>query len=296
MDLVRAWCGVVLVLATAVPAASGELERDLEQRLRGAWVVVTGECFSDCAGVYNNNQVGAMGTTSKADLRFQPGELAKVDKINLKSDRLDLFLTLAQPVLASHMDGPFELFDEKRCKVQLLIDVPRSTVRSGGAAEVMALLEPVVEVYPSQAEARTSEHWNRRVRDPYPPDYERTLAQHAVWQADQTNAAVASRSDDAIDDANRVARDLRDDPDYLAGFAAGAEAMRSWWESSCSTLVGTNFSWVKKGTPRGHSGGSTSEKRWREGWSDGQELVFNLALADRLRGCYVQVPEPAPER
>ena len=296
MEHSRRWWGVVLILAAALPAVAADLERDLEQRLRGAWVVVLGETFSDCAGIYNNNEVGAMGTSSKADHRFEPGELAKVDKINLKSDRLDLFVTLAEPLLVSRSDGPFELFDEKQCKVQLLVDVPRSTVRSGDAPEVMALLAPVVEVYPSQSQARGSGNWNRRVRDSYPPDYERTLARHAVWQAEQTNAAVASRSNGAIDDANRLVRDLREDPDYLAGFAAGAEAMRSWWESSCSTLVGASFSWVKKSAPKGHSGGSQPERRWRDGWDDGQELVFNLALADRLRGCYVQPPEPAPPR
>ena len=296
MGLSRSCFGLGLMLSMqALPVAAADLERDLEQQLRGGWVVILGESYSDCAGVYNNNEVGAMGVTSRADHRFAPGELAKVDKINLKSDRLDLFLTLAEPLLVSRKDGPFELFDEKQCKVQLLVDVPRSTVRSGDAPEVMGLLAPVVEVYPSQAQGRASGHWNRRVRDPYPPDYEYTLARHAVWQAEQTNAAVASRSSTAIDDANRLMRNLRDDPDYLAGFAAGAEAIRSWSDSSCSSLVGASFSWVKKGASKGHSGGSQPERRWREGWEDGQELVFDLALVDRLRGCYVQPPPMPPQ-
>ncbi len=54
--------------------------------------------------------------------------------------------------------------------------------------------------------------------------------------------------------------------------------------------VGASFSWVKKSAPKGHSGGSQPQRRWREGWDDGQELVFNPALADRLRGWYVQPP------
>ena len=41
-----------------------------------------------------NNDVPAGGVSSKARHRFEPGELAKVDKINLKRSQIDLFLSL----------------------------------------------------------------------------------------------------------------------------------------------------------------------------------------------------------
>ena len=31
--------------------------------------------------------------------------------------------------------------------------------------------------------------------------------------------------------------------------------------------------------------------RWYRGWEDGQRLVYNLALLERLDACYVPVPE-----
>ena len=65
------------------------------------------------------------GVTSKASRRFEPGELGKVDKVKVKRSRVDLLLTLDQPVLASRLDGPFELFDERPCKVQLIFEMPR---------------------------------------------------------------------------------------------------------------------------------------------------------------------------
>lgn len=293
-SLTACWATIVLTLVV-LPATASELERTLERQLAGAWVLILTESYSDCAGFYNNNQVGAVGVASRADRRFAPGELAKIDKINLKSDRLDLFLTLGEPLLVSRSDGPFELYDERECKVQLLVDVPRTTVRSGDAAAVIELLAPTVEIFGSQPAARAAEHSNRRVREPYPPDYERTLARHAVWQAEQTNAAVAARSDAAIDDANRVLRDLRGDPDFLAGFAAGVDALRDWRETSCERLADASFSWARKSPPREHAGDSSAARSWREGWEAGQETLFNLALADRLRGCYVQPPTLPPD-
>ena len=100
----------ILVLSPSVVAAS-VLEDQLESELRGAWAVLSVEVFSDCAGYYNNNEMHGAGVSSKAKRRFDFGELVKIDKINLKRSRIDLFLSLSEPVLVCRVEGPFELFD-----------------------------------------------------------------------------------------------------------------------------------------------------------------------------------------
>ena len=73
----------------------------------------------------------------KPKVLFEPGEVVKIDKLNLKRARLDLFLTLAEPLLVAHADGPFELYDETECQVKLMIDVPRPIIRGGKPQAVM---------------------------------------------------------------------------------------------------------------------------------------------------------------
>ena len=74
---------------------------------------------------------------------FAQGELAKVDKINLKRARIDLYLSLGEPVLASHMDGPFELYDEKvKSNVADIKNVGEG--RWGGAITAAKFLENFV--------------------------------------------------------------------------------------------------------------------------------------------------------
>jgi hypothetical protein len=225
---------------------------------------------------------------SKGDVRFDPGELVKVDKINLKRGRLDLFLTLVEPLLVGHADGPFELFEETACQVQLMIDLPRPLVRSGNAEALLEMVAAMVEIHSSLDGARSSPSWNGRVREPYPEDYELTLARHAVWKAEQLNAAVAARTDDALEDALRVVAAIDDDPAYLEGFAAGVEEMDSWYERDCEDLVDLAFVTVEDRPPSSRRG----DDDWCDGFHDGQLLAFSLRVAERLRDCFVPVPPP----
>jgi hypothetical protein len=282
---------IVAVLALALSAASAgaasELDDRLNQRLRGAWAVLEVEVYSGCAGTYSDNVVGDSGVAGKASYRFEAGELVKIDKVNAKRERVDLLLTLAVPLRTSHMDGPFELFDERECRVQLIVPVPREQVRAIDDGSIIARLEGLITLYPSLDEARDSDAWNGREMQALPADYDRTLQRHAVWTAEQTNTAVLGATRRAVADAADVADDLSDDEDYLAGFAAGAEEMSSFSTTACSSLLATAFSSHDTNAPK------DKPKRWREGWRDGQELIFNVLLADRLQDCLVAVP-PGP--
>ena len=78
----------------------------------------------------------------------------------------------------------------------------------------------------------------------------------------------------------------RDDADYLAGFGEGSEKMGGFSVTSCDSLLSVSFTSFRKGAPADKSRG------WKDGWNDGQQLVFHVLLADRLRSCLVPVPAP----
>ena len=276
-------CLLTAVLAASSATAS-DLENRLERELRGAWGVLEAEVYSACGGTYSDNTVGAAGVASKASHRFEPGELVKIDKIKVKRQRVDLLLTLAAPIRTSRMDGPFELFDERECRVQLIFPVPREQVKSGDAAALLDTVRTTITLYPSLTDAQESEAWNGRELEALPDDYAETLQRHAAWKAEQINSAVRIGADRALAASADIAEDLSDDPDYLAGFAEGAEEMSSLTLSNCSSLLGASYPVYRKNAPKDRP------RRWRDGWDDGQELVFNVLIANRLQGCFVPVP------
>ncbi|MDX2438252.1 MAG: hypothetical protein QNL88_14540 [Acidobacteriota bacterium] len=278
---------LAFTLSVAATGFASELDDRLNQRLRGAWAVLEVEVYSACAGTYSDNQVGDAGVAAKAQNRFEAGELVKIDKVNAKRQRVDLLLTLAVPLRISHTDGPFELFDERECEVQLIIPMAREDVKSGNDTAVVARLEETMTLYPSLEDARESDSWNGREIQALPDDYDQTLQKYTAWKAEQTNAAVGAAVHRAINDAANVADDLSDDADYLDGFSMGAEEMSSFSTTNCSSLLSASFSFHDTSPPKDRP------KRWRDGWEDGQELVFNVLLAERLQACRVPVP-PAP--
>ena len=277
---------VIMMLGIGSASAS-KLDDDLDRRLRGAWATLGVEVYSSCSGTYSDNTIGNAGVASKAARRFDAGELVKIDKIKVKRARVDLLTTFAEPVLVSRHDGPFELWDERECKAQLIFEVGRATIKRGNADEIMALLAAAMTPYGSRDSARSSDGWNGRERRPYPDDYDRTLARYEIWRAEQTNAAVAAGIDRSIAEAASAAEDIENDADYLAGFAAGAEEMQEVDLSDCDQLIDASFSTWKKSAP------SNTSSSWRNGYADGQRLVFHTRVARDLHACFVPVP-PGP--
>jgi len=269
-------------LSPAISAS--ELGDRLNRELAGGWSVLEVEIYSSCAGSYSDNTVGSAGVSSKAENRFDAGELVKIDKVKVKRQRVDLLLTLATPFRESRMDGPFELFDDHECRAQLIIPVGRSMVKAADAETILTHIREKLTVFQSFAEAQESDAWNGRELEPLPPDYDTTLQRHAAWQAEQTNAAVREAINRALDAAADVADDLHGDADYFAGFGEGAEEMSSFAVSDCSSLLSASYSVHREKAPKDQS------NSWRDGYGEGQELVFYVLLADRLRACIVPVP------
>jgi hypothetical protein len=297
-NLLSALVTVSCVLALAGEAHAGRFENDVRARWRGAWVVLKAEAYSACSGSYDTNKVSGNYVTSYGQNRFEPGEMAKIDRVQVKRTRVQLMATLDVPVLIPYPDGPFTLYDERTCQVQLGVLVGRSTIKTKNVAEVDRLLADVVERFNSRDDAYASALWNEREREPYPDDYELTLARHAQWKAEQINLSIDEKLNIALAQASDAATDLTPDPDYLQGFAAGSEAMDDWQPQGCGQLLACTFESeliVYHSHEDGHGHDEETHpvmsQSWLRGWEDGQRLVYSLAMLNRLDACYVPVPD-----
>jgi hypothetical protein len=264
----------------ALPAGSwaAGLEESLNARWRGGWVLVKAPLSSSCDGFYNDNFVAGDRVESKARRRFDAGELARIERIAAKRNRIDVFLDLAEGVLEERRDGPFTLYDPLTCRIQLQVPVPERA----GADAAGARLEELLELHGSQREAEASPAWNQRRREPFPVGYEQTLAAYESWKASQANAAVLARMDRAIEEAARINDRLRSEPEYLEGFAAGVDKGQDRHLGDCPSLLNSSFS------PDSGDRGRGSD--WKRGYEDGQRLAWNLELLRKLKGCFVPVP------
>jgi hypothetical protein len=310
--------GLVVALAAAVVAASavraGEFQDTLASRWRGAWVVTNAETYSDCAGAYTSNRINGRLVSGRGMLRFKTGELAKVESVDLKRSRLDLRLSYPEPVLRSYTDGPFTLYDETQCRVEMQVELPREMVKSQDVMGVENLLRPVIERHSTEDAARSSKEYNDRHREAYPADYRQTLAQHTAWRAEQTNIAVKGSIDRLVDETSRITERIGGEPDYLSGFVEGVEAGRAPHPVACPDLISLSSAtppgYALPGSPtvapaarHGEKPGTVSpvsteaQARRQRGYQDGLRLALGLDAIRRLNGCFVSVPDPvAPSR
>lgn len=277
---------IAITLMVAAFSSASELGDRLDRELKGGWGVLDVEVYSACGGTYSDNEVGAAGVASKARHRFAAGELVKIDNVKVKRQRVDLLLTLDAPLRVSRMDGPFELFDQRSCRVQLMIFVSRELVKNANLEGLLTEVKKHITLFSSRDGAEMSDDWNGREMEPLPDDYEETLHRHTVWKAEQTNAAVRDGINHALSEAAEAIEDLDDDADYLAGFGEGSEKMGEFSVTNCDSLLSVSFTSYRK------SGSSDKSRTWKDGWNDGQKLVFHVLLADRLRSCLVPVPAP----
>jgi hypothetical protein len=285
----------ILVLAVATLACgavtAGPLERQLDERWLGAWVVITTESGSDCGALYTNNRVNGRLVTSDGWNAFGAGELAKIDKIVVSRSRVDLKLGLVEPLLVARQDGPFTLYDQVGCRVEIELEVPRDAVKRGDVAGIERLLSRVLERHETEDAALASRSWNGREREPYPDDYDRTLARHAAWRAEQTNAAVQVAIDRAMVELSHLSDRIDEGPAWTTGFAEGMRAARAERLGACGTLLALDLAEARRRAMvdrRGHEGVPQDHL---DGFADGIVLVHGLALVRELPACFVPVPD-----
>jgi len=288
----RVW--LLAVVAALVPSAAAfaGVDRSVESRWRGAWVVTRVAVQSDCAGVHTDNAVSGTLVNSRGRFGFRAGEIARVDKVDVHRSRIDLILSLPEPILLSTQDGPFTLYNEARCPLELDIDVPKDRIAHDNLNAVEAVLLQVVDRFNTMEEAQRSSLWNHRKRDPYPADYDRTLADHQAWKAQQANAGIKDRIDRALEETSRLADRVTSDRDYLAGFAARSEKLKGTDLGGCRGLMALDFSSFAATPPLPSTmTGSDARQRWVRGYQDGQKLIFGLESIRGLPACFVPAPQ-----
>jgi hypothetical protein len=281
----------VLLLTLALPAAAGDFQRTLQGDWLGAWVIVRGESYSDCNGGYTHNRINGTLVKGSASWRFAPGELAKLDKVDLKRSRLDLSLTFDEPFLVGYQDGPFTLYREAQCRVELEIEIPREAVKSKDDSHVERLLMQVLERYASEDQARASASWNEREMAAYPPDYDETLARHTIWRAEQTNATVQAQLDRALDETSRLPDRMASDSAYWSGFSQGVQAARSVSLDACQVLLSVNLADVRRQAAEAKAREAGAGASVVSGYQDGKALVYGLEMMRNLPACFVRVPQ-----
>lgn len=283
---------IACCLISTAGAWAGPIERGLESRWRGAWVIVKAEVHSNCNGSYTNNRVNGRLVQSGAGLVFPEGELAQVANLDVKRSRVDVLLDLYEPRLVTHQDGPFTLYDRLRCRVELEIEVPREMVKKRQIDAIDATMLEIMQREESFQQAQGEPAWNRRACEEFPEGYEQTLRQYGVWKAEQYNAEVDERLAEVGSQLQRIAESLVSDPDYLAGFAAGIDRAREHRETrNCAVLMRERLSAPKKEAPAsGLSEGAGAKSLWERGYADGYLLLRGLRLQRSLPTCYRPVP------
>ncbi|MCZ6777734.1 MAG: hypothetical protein O7F16_02095 [Acidobacteria bacterium] len=288
---------IVLTILTGLsaPSYAGKLEKALKHRWLGAWAVTTVETHSDCSGSYTKNRINGRFVNSSGRHRFRPGELAKVVKVDARRSRLDLFLRVNEPLLVPRHEGPFTLYDQVYCEFELEVVLPRELVKSKDVAGIERSLRPILERHATEDEARSTRAYNQRVRRSYPDDYEETLAEHAIWEAEQANAAVQAKIDVTLDVTAGITSRMSSDYSYLTSFAKGVEVGKLVSLNSCQSMMA-----AKLGKP--HSSRTTRSSVVNaavansRAYIDGRNLVLALELMRRLPDCFVPIPvvEAAP--
>jgi hypothetical protein len=286
---------MIILMGMSAPSFAGKLEKALKHRWLGAWALTTVETHSDCAGAYTTNRVNGRFVNSNGRHRFQSGELAKVVKVDAKRSRLDLFLRVNEPVLVPRHEGPYTLYDEVYCEFELEVVLPRELVKAKDVVGIERNLRPILERYAMEDEARRARAYNQRVRQPYPDDYEHTLARHAAWKAEQTNLSVQAKIDSALDATAGIVSRMSSDYSFLTSFAKGVETGKTVSLNSCRGMMAVKL----RSSSRSKKSGSTavdSAVANTRAYRDGRNLVLALELLRRLPDCFVPVPavEPPP--
>lgn len=272
------WIGIgaLMIAAWLLPArADADVESDLQASFAGRYALVRGSLVSECTDHFTNLQVAAGRIAGGTGTRFESGELVYIDKVSIGLlTGLDVNLTINEPFLLSWEDGPFTVYDQRRCRAQLNFEVGRDVRRD--RAKARAAIEGVLEVFDSEPAARHGQSWNGRRVKPYPKDWERTRVEYEKYRMARRNELVRQKTEDVLHQANQVLTYMKTDEEYLLSFGAGAEARSDYW-SDCDSMLSATFST------------SGSGKNY-QGYADGQKVAWATHLAEALQDCYITPP------
>ncbi len=246
-------------------------------------MVVRTPVLSNCDERFTNNRMRGPLPDSGGAHHFAPGELARVDNLHLQRSRIDLLVELSEPLRIELRDGPFQLFEHVRCRVELQLPAPRAAVKQGDLERLGAVIESAVEGHAGSAAAAASALANRRRAEPLPADHEARWADYRAWQHEQLVLALRNRLAEALDRAGRLLAGAARGGHYAAGLSAGLTELAHEPTAACPELAGVFFS-PRRGEPPPELDDAAT-REWRRGFADGQRLAFEIALAQRLERC-----------
>jgi hypothetical protein len=286
---------VAVLLFLPAQSLAGDLDRQVESRWTGSWVVTRLETSSNCSGEPTPNRVSGRLVKSGGRHRFSAGELARVTGVDFKSSRIRFLLSLTEPILLSRSEGPFTLIREVACEVDLEVEIPKDVSRSKNPGSFDRHLSWVLGRFGSAEEAKQSSAWNRRLKDPYPANYETTLIEYAVWKLEKLNEGPRSRFDEALEKMRKSAMRVGDNPAYLAGFSEGAKAARSASFGPCADLIDLKLEEPSRAAERAYpKKGKGRLRESRAGYEDGYLMVYGVEFLRRLQGCFVSPESVKP--
>jgi hypothetical protein len=276
----RALTGSMLALLGASPLAHADLQDDLNARWRGAWVIVTGELYSNCNGSTTDNRISGDLVSANGRYAFEPGELARVTKVDARRRRVDVFLDIYESKLIEYRDGPFTLYREVSCPVELLLEYGGMRTKDLGVAGVEEQFNRWFERYARLEDAEQSPSWNGRIREDYPDDYELTLAAYEDWKVEQHNQLVAQKIEYSVEQTGYLLAQVRSDSEFGAGLGYGIAAMRENLSDDCSRLVASDADTYARAY-------EAPNPDWGIGYRTGQQLAYHIEISRRLSSCYL---------
>jgi len=268
------------VLLAVSSSAWADLQDDLNARWRGAWLILHGDVSSNCNGMTTDNRINGDLLSASGRYSFEPGELAQVRKIDVNRRRVDVLLDLREGMLVAYQDGPFTLYREVSCDVELEIDFGSERTKDVGLGRIEDQFVAWFERHPRIGDAMDSPSWNGRQREDYPADYQETLIAYENWKIDQRNQLVAERIADSTEKTGLLLASVDSDKEFGAGLAEGIEEMRDAMTDNCDRLVSSG-----PGT-FGRSAEAPNEE-WADGYSTGQQLAYHIELSRRLGHCFI---------
>ncbi|MEO8275922.1 MAG: hypothetical protein ABI639_06850 [Thermoanaerobaculia bacterium] len=269
--------GWLLSMPLAVPLAA-DVESDLQRDLVGRFALTTGDLKSECSDHYTDMKVIGTRASGGSGSRFEGGELVRIDNVHSgMMAGLDVNVSIVEPYLLSFTDGPFTVFDQRRCRVQLNFDVARDIRKD--KTKSAAAIAGVLSLFDSESAARAAS-WNRRKVAAYPAGWEKTRHEYEQWKFVHGNELVRAKTEDVLDEAGRILNSMPSDDDYSKSFGDGARSRSSESWSDCEAMLNANF----YSTGSAGSGGSS------RGWSDGQHVAWSTLLAHALQACIREPP------
>jgi hypothetical protein len=268
------WTLAVALAVGFAPAALADVEGELRAELVGRFALTRDALLSECTQSFTNVEIVGGRPSGGKGVRFEAGELVRIENVKVGAlTGLDVYLSLSVPYLLSFPDGPFTLYEERGCRVQLEFDVERDVRRDRTRA--LAAIAAAVELFESEEAARRA-GWNGREREAFPADWEETRRAHAVWKVEERKRAVREKTDEVLAVAAHTLSSMSSGEGYLASFGAGARARGDSW-SSCEEMLSSSF----------YVSGSGEDD---SGWAAGQRVAWATRLARELQKCYL-VPE-----